>query len=962
MAFRGRALVALLAVLPLGPLAPAEPPLQPLDLDRGASGLALALRHVGVSGRVLFVTAHPDDEHNGVLVRLSRGLGLRTALLTVTRGEGGQNAIGPEREGALGVLRTGELMAIHRHDGVEQYFGRAYEFGFSFSVEETLAKWGREETLGDVVRAVRAFRPDIILTLPPEGEGGGQHHQAVGRLAREAFRVAADPARFTEQLREGLRPWQARKIYQGGVGGYGDVPGTPVHVATGVYDPVLGMTWQQLGSRARALHRCQGARQIVTDPGPAEGVFSLLDADPPVNAPEGDLLDGTDTSLVGLAAFAREAALEGDLSALQSKAAAARAAFDPATPERTVPVLAEALAGVRTLAEQLDGRVADPVARTEFAERLQEEEGDVEAALVLAQGLVLEAQADDGLVIPGQSVGVAVALFNNAGLELEVEELALEAPPGWATERSEGEAGPLPGGGARRARFAVEVGRDARPSQPYWRRAEDRDRHELLVPADETRPWSPPALVARARCRVGGVPLTLHTPVAWRYEGTVAGGERRHELQVVPELSVRVSPEIAAVPLGPPRRPVEVRVFARSLAPGAAEAVARLEAPSGWSVEPPSASLRFAYEGEEIGVPFRVTPPAELSAGTVALRAVAVRDGREHRQTVQAVDYDHVERRQLLRPAEARLLVLDVRTAPGTSVGYVMGPGDALAEAVRQMGVPLTLLTAEDLRFGDLSRFTTIVTGIRAYETREDLRSSHGRLRRWAEAGGHLVVQYNRAAFNRLAPSSAAPPPDAPSPYAPLPAVVTSERISDETVPMRVLVPGHPLLTAPNRIGPADWDGWVQERGIQLLSARDPGYEELLAATDPFPYNPGEKRGILVEAKVGKGTWTYVGLALFRQVPAGVPGGWRLLANLVSRPRGQSPAVWPDSGPPVATGRRVSWCVAPRHRTQKLSQSTHSNRPHPASALPRESEAARVSPAVPGGPRRLVLVAHGRWS
>jgi len=272
---------------------------------------------------------------------------------------------------------------------------------------------------------------------------------------------------------------------------------------------------------------------------------------------------------------------------------------------------------------------------------------------------------------------------------------------------------------------------------------------------------------------------------------------------------------------------------------------------------------------------------------------VAVRDGREYRETVQAVDYDHVERRQLLWPAATRVLAIDVRTRPGTAVGYVMGSGDALAEAIRQLGVPLALLAADDLLFGDLSRFTTIVTGIRAYETRPDLRSAHGRLLRWVEAGGHLVVQYNRAAFNRLAPEAPASPADVPSPYVPFPAAVTAERISDEAAPMRVLAPSHPLLTAPNRIGPADWEGWVQERGIQLLAARDPRYTELLAATDPFPYNPGEKQGLLVEAKVGKGTWTYVGLALFRQVPAGVPGAWRLLANLV-RPGsglGDHPAV-----------------------------------------------------------------------
>jgi len=882
MISRRIALAAVAGLAVLASLAPAEPPLQPLELDRGATGLALALRKVGVSGRVLFVTAHPDDEMNGVLVRLSRGLGLRTALLCVTRGEGGQNAIGPELFDALGVLRTGELMAIHRYDGAEQYFGRAYEFGFSFSVEETLSKWGREETLGDVVRVLRAFRPDVVLTLPLHGEGGGQHHQAVGRLALEAFRAAADPARFPAQADEGLRPWQARKIYQGGVGGYGDVSGAPVRVATGLYDPILGMTWQQLGSRARAMHRCQGMGQLVADPGPAEGVFSLLDAEPPVTGAETDILDGVPTSLAGLTGLAP--GLDPDLASLQSMAAAARAAFNPAAPESAVPALAEALAAVRALAEGLDARVADPLSRFEVGERLREEEADLGGALALAQGLVLDARADDGLVTPGQEVGVVVSLFNGAGTPLEVKALDLGAPDGWAVTRREGEAGPLPGGGSRRAGFSVVVPPGARPSQPYWRRGEDRDRHELLVPADETRPWSPPALVARARCRIHGVETTLRTPVAWRYEGRFVGGERRHEVQIVPALSVRVSPDITAVALTAPRRPVEVHAFVRSFAPGPAEAAVRLEAPAGWGVEPASAAVRFSNEGEEVGVRFRVVPPPAPGPGTLALRAVAVRDGRAYGETVQAVEYDHVERRQLLRPAETRLLVLDIRTTPGASVGYVMGSGDAVADAIEELGVPVTLLSASDLAFGDLARFSTIVTGIRAYETRADLRSYHPRLMRWVEEGGHLVVQYNRDAFNRGASGVASSPS---SPYVPYPAVVTSERISDETAPVCLLVPGRPLLATPNRIGAADWEGWVQERGIQFLAARDPAYTELLAATDPFPYNPGERRGLLVEAWVGKGTWTYVGLALFRQVPAGVPGGWRLLANLVSRPRRQ---------------------------------------------------------------------------
>jgi len=274
--------------------------------------------------------------------------------------------------------------------------------------------------------------------------------------------------------------------------------------------------------------------------------------------------------------------------------------------------------------------------------------------------------------------------------------------------------------------------------------------------------------------------------------------------------------------------------------------------------------------------------------GEVTLPVVAARGGQEYRQAVQEVAYDHIQRRQRLVPAEARVLLLDVRVGPDASVGYVMGAGDALADAIRELGVPLTLLTAEDLAFGDLSRFSTIVTGIRAYETRGDLRSVHPRLMEWVEDGGHLVVQYNRDAFNHVSPHRVrGGSPEDTSPFVPYPAVTTRNRITDETAPVTVLAPDHPLLTTPNRIGPSDWDGWVQERGTYFLEARDPRYVERLSAADPFPNNPGEKKGMLVDATVGKGTWTYVGLVLFRQIPAGVPGGWRLLANLVSRPRGR---------------------------------------------------------------------------
>jgi LmbE family N-acetylglucosaminyl deacetylase len=349
--FSSRALLLALALLAAAPL---RAQLTPVPVDQGGNGLGLGLRRLGVTGRVLYVTAHPDDEHNGVLVRLSRGLGIRTALLTLTRGEGGQNAIGPELGEALGVVRTEELLAVHRYDGVEQFFARAYEFGFSVSVEETLEKWGHEETLGDVVRVIRTFRPDLILTLPQD-EPTHQHHSTSAILAGEAFRAAADPKRFPEQIQGGLRPWQAAKIYQGGVGGGGAAAatGTVVHFSTAELDPLLGMSAQQFGALARSSHRSQIARQMREDPGTGEATYLLVDREPKSEGTDKGVLDGIDLTLSGLARFAKgqdeapAAFLAKDTGALADRLQDVRAAYDARSPEKTVAPLTLALTAVR---------------------------------------------------------------------------------------------------------------------------------------------------------------------------------------------------------------------------------------------------------------------------------------------------------------------------------------------------------------------------------------------------------------------------------------------------------------------------------------------------------------------------------------------------------------------------------------------------------------------------------------
>ncbi|HVR70274.1 MAG TPA: NEW3 domain-containing protein [Vicinamibacteria bacterium] len=897
LARRGTGPALLVAsLLAAGHGAPVRAQLAPLPYDQGAAGLGLALRRLGVTGRVLYVTAHPDDEHNGVLVRLSRGLGLRTGLLTLTRGDGGQNEIGPELFEALGVLRTEELMAVHRYDAVEQYFARAYEFGYSFSVEETFDKWGKEATLGDVVKVVRAFRPDVMLTLSLGGGGGGQHHQAAARLAAEAFRAAADPSRFPEHARQGLRPWQARKIYQGGVGGGRETPpgAEPVALATGALDPLLGMSWEELGSIARASHRSGGTSQLRSAPGEGQGVYTLVDSEPAVTGAEADILDGVDVSLGGLTRFARagepaSAGLGEELTALQARADAAREAFDARAPEAAWEPLGAYLGRLR----EVRGRLEREGGRADLLERLGDEEKDVLDALALAQGIAFEVLSDDDKVVPGQSFTVSATAANQGRLPLDVQTITLSAPRGWKAGPVEPVAARVLAPGQRvQARFEVTAAPRARYTQPYWRRPPGADRFELDVPAHDTMPFGPPDLVASLRYRAAGAEATLERPAIWRYEGPT-GGEKQKVTQVVPALSVHVTPALAVVPL-PARGATELRVTVVNNVKGRVAARVRLEAPPGWRVEPGEAALAFGFEGESLGARFHARPPTGVAPGLLEMKAVATREGGVHREGVQVIAYPHVQERQMIRPAAARVRLLDVRLLPGVSVGYVMGAGDEIADALRQLGARVTLLGPDDLAYGDLARFTTIVTGIRAYQTRADLKANHHRLLRYLEQGGHVVVQYNKFEFNVLVETPRSDgmiytrPATTDSPFAPYPAAVSSARVSDENAPVEVLHPAHPLFNRPNRLGPADWAGWVQERGLYFLEARDPRYRELVSMTDPFPNNPGEKKGALVEAKVGRGTWTYVGLGLFRQIPAGTPGAWRLLANLVSRPRGAS--------------------------------------------------------------------------
>ncbi len=913
--------VAMATVL-LASTSPVRTQVTPLSHDTGPTGLGLALRQLPNDGLVLYVTAHPDDENNGVLVALNRGRGLKTALLTVTRGDGGQNEIGPELFQAIGILRSEELAAVHRYDGADQYFTRAYEFGYSFSVEETFEKWGKEEILRDVVKVIRMTRPDVILTMNRDGQAGGQHHMGSARLAHEAFRVAADPARFPEQIQAGLRPWQPRKVYQAGAGNPGGGPAQssaggaapptqPVRVPTGDFDPLLGMSWAQFGQRARANHLCQGMGQMETRPGDTGGTYSLYDAEPAVTEAEGDILDGIDTTVRRLSRFAagqesRVPTLARDLEAIYGAARDAQDAFDMRAPHKTLPALTRGLGLVRALRATIEGSTLTPDAREELRWRLDRKEQDFMKALQLAQGVVVHVNAPDGNVTRSQTFEVTAQVFNTGPEPMRVDAVALNVPQGWTATLKQGQPGPLAYNEAATLIYAVTVGPNARYSQPYWKRGTatgpGSDRYEIEIPEHHLLPWSPPDVTATVNYTAAGAAATLQTPAYYRYDGPWVGGEKQKVINVVPKVSVKLSPSIAVVPLAAGGQKKEFRVSVLNNVGEASKVTVALQTPAGWTVEPASTTLSFSVEEEEMSAQFFVTPPARVTPGEVQITASAERNGETFREGYQVIAYNHIQTRHLFHPAVSKVKVIDVTLPAGRRLGYVMGSGDEVPEAIRQLGAEVTMLSADEIAFGDLSKYTTIVLGIRAYEKRPDLRGYNQRLFDYARAGGHLVVQYNKTAMNQLGGGQAGPPPgqftgnigggrggrgggrgaEPPSsPYVPYPGGITSNRVTVEQAPVRVLEDGTMQMTSPNRITAADFEGWVQERGLYFFGANDPRYTDILAATDPWAFNPGEKKGMLTVAQLGKGTWTYVGLGLWRQLPAGTPGAYRILANLI---------------------------------------------------------------------------------
>lgn len=854
----------------------------PLAEDRGSTGLWQRLLKLTTTASILHTTAHPDDEHAGVLTLLGRGQGVRTGLLSLNRGEGGANALGAELFDALGLVRTEELLLSGRYYGLDDlYFTTAIDYGYSKTLDEALRSWDREAVLGEMVRVIRLNRPLVVVSRFHGSERDGHgHHQAVGGLTPEAVRAAGDPAMFPEQIsEEGLRLWQPLKLYRGGVR---EKEAWHVQVDAGVHSAWLGTSYQNFGMYGMSLQRSQTSGRTREVLGAVPYYYERLAAlsgHQIDDRKEADFFEGIDMTPSGIFSVTGETAppeVPALLGGIERHVDAALAAFDLQDPSAVVPHLVQGLHSTRkaiaSLARQPEARFLLTIKEQQFMEALN-------AALgVQLSAIAMPADAENsqspwaplptmGVVVPGQTIKVAAVLSNPFHVAIHARSIRLISKADWRVE-TDGIEGPgEPTSQPFRQSFNVLVPEQAAFSRRYYYRDsikgnqyQVRDSSFLHLPARA------PALEVLAVYEIEGEQVEVRVPVRVR-EANLPYGYVLRELKVAPALSVTVEPIMRVVPLAEMTGAFELEVKVLNSDLQGLQGDLQLEAPDGWEIVPEEQSFSFTQAGEQRDFVFQVMPTA-LGEKDYTLTAVARANGTAYREGYEVVQHRDLETNYLYKPATITVRGLDVRVAPNLQVGYVMGVGDDVPTGIEQLGARVHLLSTDDLAAGDLNSYDAIVVGTRAYAVRQDLLTYNARLLEYAREGGHLIVLYQTPEFD-------------PSQMAPYPAELPrwSEEVSEEDAPIRVLVPDHPVFQHPNRISALDFEGWVEQRGSKFFSSWDDIYTPLVESHDT---GQAPQQGGWLMARHGEGWYTYFAYALHRQLPYAISGPYRIFANLLS--------------------------------------------------------------------------------
>jgi LmbE family N-acetylglucosaminyl deacetylase len=891
--------------------------------DRGAAGLSRLLRELQTRASLVMVVAHPDDEDGGMLTFETRGQGARAALFTLTRGEGGQNVMSGDFYDALGLVRTQELLTADRYMAVGQYFSSAVDYGFSKTREEAIDKWSHDRVLSDAVRVVRMFRPLVVTSVfvgaPTDGHG---HHQMAGELAQEVYLAAGDPSKFPEQIREGLRPWSPRKVYarvpafQITAEGMYDYaidkfvpvrffdyvnqkwsdtrPASNLEIQEGVADPAVGLTYLQIAREGLGFQRSQNGGGAIPQPVPFASAYHRYGSRVPAAEHENSFFDGIDVSLNGIAELESgdTKALKDGLAQISKFASDALKQYSADRPSSIAPALADGLKATRALMGQVkndDVRFELQVKADQFEKALaasleisfqttvaaprpadtpaRGKQSSTEAAFAAGRAGFIGRGGGPTftIAIPGQAFNVDAQVFNQSPEKLAVESVTVTPSDGknWNI-RGENTTRELDAGKESEFRFSVTVPEDAALTRPYYSRPdEEQPYYDINDPRYRNLPVAPYPLAARAKLSYRGIPFEV-AQVVQTTERIPGIGMLQNPLLVGPAISVSVTPAAGAVPIG--AKAFDFTCLVHSNVKGPADGVLRLKLPAGWRSTPAEARFAFAHDGEDKTVVFSVAPDL-IKPADYTITAVAEYKGRSYTEGYHLTGYPGLRAYPFYRPATYKAVGVEVKMAPSLTIGFLPGTGDDVPTALDDLGANVRILAASDIAHGNLAGYDAIVLGTRAYAVRTELKAANGRLMDYVRNGGVLIVQYQLQDFDRE--------------YGPFPFTLGSnpQKVVDENSAVTLLDPSNAAFAWPNKITAADFKGWVEERGHGFMREWDAHYTPLIETHDP---DQDPQKGGLLLARFGKGFYIYDALALYRQLPSGVPGAYRILANLVS--------------------------------------------------------------------------------